>query len=168
MDLIVVRHAVAMDQQEAQSQDIADRDRPLTPKGRKQMKRAARGLVRRVPRIASIITSPLRRAVETGAVLGKVYGGLEHVESAALNPDAEPDALAQVLAESTAGSPVAVVGHEPHLSKWISWALTGQTGTPLELKKGGACLIQFEGAPAAGQGRLMWFVTPGILKRLRA
>lgn len=168
MDVLVIRHAIAMDQPEAQAQDIADRDRPLTPKGKKKMKRVARGLHRRVPRIASIVTSPLRRAVETATVVGRAYGGLEHVESNALNPDAEPEALAQVLGESTVGSPVAVVGHEPHLSKWISWALTGQPGTPLELKKGGTCLIRFDGVPAAGQGRLVWFLTPGILRRFRS
>jgi phosphohistidine phosphatase len=44
MDVIVVRHGVAMDRDEAHEQAIADQDRPLTPKGRRRMKAAARAL----------------------------------------------------------------------------------------------------------------------------
>ena len=36
----------------------------------------------------------------------------------------------------------------------------------VELKKGGACLVEFEGKPRAGRGRLAWAIPPGILRDL--
>jgi phosphohistidine phosphatase len=181
VDVLVVRHAIALDKDEANELGVADADRPLTKDGRRRMRSVARGLSRSAPKVSALFTSPLRRAVETAAVLRARFKCLEAAESDALLPDAQPEALAQCLAEYLAGSPavasVAVVGHEPHLSNWVSWCLTerqtrvepgpvNQLRSLLELRKGGACLLRFEDVPGPSLGKLIWLMTPAVLRQL--
>lgn len=166
MDVLVIRHAIALDRDEAKGRGMLDRDRPLTKQGQARMRRAARGIAARTPDVWALFTSPLRRAVETGEVLRERYKGVRQIQTEALLPEAEPTALAELLGEGTLESPVAVVGHEPHLSSWVSWCLTGDPRGILQLRKGGACLVRFDGAPGPGRGRLLWLLTPAILRRL--
>ena len=166
MQVLVVRHGLAQDKAEASQQGLPDRDRPLTTDGKRKMRRIARALSSRVPELSVLVTSPWRRAVETADLLQTACGRLQRLESEALIPGAEPGALAAELGMYAADPVVAVVGHEPHLSQWVSWCLTGALEPVLELRKGGACLLDFEGGVGAGQGRLLWLMTPGILRRL--
>lgn len=166
MEVLVVRHAAALDKGEATEQGLADSERPLTPEGTAKMRRIARALAHRVPEVGVLVTSPWRRAVETGDLLQTAYGRLQRLESEALIPGAEPGALAAELAPFAADPAVALVGHEPHLSAWVSWCLAGSSEPVLELRKGGACLLGFGDGLGAGRARLLWLMTPAILRRL--
>jgi phosphohistidine phosphatase len=144
------------------------------------MRRTARGLKRLVPDLDVLATSPHRRARETADILADVYGrataGATNgatagarvpVTVSALVPD-EPLETARVwLATQPQESTVAMVGHEPHLSRLASWLLTGQERALFELSKGGACLLAFDGDVAAGRARLCWLLRAGQLRRLR-
>lgn len=165
MDVLVVRHGIAMDRDQAASRGMLDRDRPLTPRGRWRMKRAARGIAKLAPGVVALAASPFRRALETAEILENAYGDLQPTETPALLPDADPEDLAHFLAESATESPVAVVGHEPHLGGWVSWCLTGASRRIVDLRKGGACLLRFEDAPGPGKGRLIWLIPPAVLRR---
>jgi phosphohistidine phosphatase len=101
-----------------------------------------------------------------------------------LRPEAEPQAITEWLQErvkylhrgaSAQGEAdrdvmIAIVGHEPHLSHLIGWLLAGPASDPrtmVDLKKGGACRIDFpEGEIGAGKGRLLWLATPAMLRAL--
>jgi phosphohistidine phosphatase len=190
VDVLVVRHAVALDKDEANERGMPDAERPLTKEGRRRMKRVARGLARSVPSLSAIFSSPWRRAVETAELLQARFKGVRILETGALLPDAEPEALAryvtdcvtECLEERLVGSParavVAVVGHEPHLSEWVSWCLAGPRssgGAPgpilelrpsIELRKGGACSLRFAGPAGPGLGQLRWLMTPAVLRQL--
>ena len=48
------------------------------------------------------------------------------------------------------GRLVAAVGHEPHLGLLIGYLATGQLHPFIELRKGGAALLEFDGGPSAG------------------
>ena len=166
MEVLVVRHGIALDKAEAQRVGMPDHERPLTREGRERMKGVARGLAKRVPDISVIFTSPWVRAVETAELLRQRYSEIGWVQSEALLPEAEPAALASALSEHGYPGVLAVVGHEPHLSGWISWCLTGDTRPVLELRKGGACLLRFPGnVVASRQAQLLWLMTPGIARR---
>jgi phosphohistidine phosphatase len=165
VDVLVVRHAVALDKDEAKRLGVPDADRPLTSEGRRRMKRVARGLVRSIPSLSVVFTSPWRRALETAGLLGARLDGVRSVKTDALLPDAEPETLAQLLADTAADS-IAIVGHEPHLSGWVGWCLTASTSALVELRKGGACLLRFEDAPGPGCGKLLWLMTPALLRKL--
>jgi phosphohistidine phosphatase len=164
MDVMVVRHGIALDREDAIAMDVNDRDRPLTRRGRLKTKRVARTLARHAPSVTTLFTSPLRRAIETAEIVGEAYGDLQYSETAALLPEAEPSELSNFLAESASGSHVAVVGHEPHLSSWIGWSLSGFARSLVDLRKAGACLVRFEDAPEAAKGRLIWLLPPALLR----
>lgn len=166
MDVLVVRHGVAQDRVEAESQGVTDAERPLTADGQRRMKGVARGLSKRVPEVDILISSPLLRARQTAELLRERYRGLGCIESEALLPEAEPEALGQVLSGHASQRVVAVVGHEPHLSGWVGWSLAGEPCSLVELRKGGACLLRFEGAVSAGGARLHWLLTPALARRL--
>lgn len=166
MDVLVVRHGVALDRVEAESQGVTEAERPLTAEGQRRTKGVARGLSKRVPEVAVLISSPLLRARQTAELLRERYRGLGCIETEALLPDAEPRALEQVLNAHGSQPVVAVVGHEPHLSGWVGWSLTGEQRSIVDLRKGGACLLRFDGAVAAGAGRLHWLLTPALARRL--
>src|SRR5438445_12867631 len=73
MKVLLVRHGPAGDKTEYAKTGRPDRARPLTPEGRKKMKKAALGLKRIVPRIDYAASSPLRRALQTAQIVGKAY-----------------------------------------------------------------------------------------------
>jgi phosphohistidine phosphatase len=60
---------------------------------------------------------------------------------------------------------VLCVGHEPHLGELAAWLTTGERDSYMDLKKGGACLIDFDGPPRKGSGLLRWLLGPKELAR---
>jgi phosphohistidine phosphatase len=129
------------------------------------MRRAARGLRHLLPGIEMVVASPLTRAQETAEIVRDEYG-LERIETAA---ELEPDRPLAVVVEGLArhsGELIAVVGHEPQLSRLVTFLVAGVDRTGVELKKGGACLIEFDGQPRAATGVLLWAARPSTLRDL--
>jgi phosphohistidine phosphatase len=167
MKLLVVRHAVAQEREEFAATGRPDDLRPLTDGGRRRMRRGARGLRRLVPHLDVLASSPLTRAMQTAEIVAEAYHGMEVTAVAELAPEAVPDALVPWLGGVPPTSTVAVVGHEPHLGFLLGWLLTGRHASFVELKKGGACLLEFEDPPAAGGATLLWCAPPKQLRALR-
>ena len=166
MKLLIIRHAIAEDREEFAKSGQPDEQRPLTRAGRRRMKEIAKGLRRAVRSIDHLATSPLVRAAQTAEIVSDTWGigGAEVIP--ALAPEASPEALAEWCAAHTGKDVVAVVGHEPHLSSVATWLLTGQGDSRIELKKGGACLIDLGGEARAGAGTLLWLLPPRLTRRL--
>ncbi len=164
LELLVVRHAIAEDRETFARTDEPDELRPLTPRGRKRMQRATKGLRTLVPRIDVLATSPLVRAVQTAEIIAGEYGDLELEEVQALEPDASSKTLLGWLQSQAEGSTVAIVGHEPSLSFHVSW-LTSRSDEPfVEFKKGGAGLLRFYDEVVSGGATLLWMLTPRQLR----
>jgi phosphohistidine phosphatase len=112
-----------------------------------------------------VLTSPLRRAVETAELLAEACDREVPVESfAALAPGHSYRGVLARLAELGQDEVVALVGHEPDLGKLAGVMLLGAPAA-LPLKKAGACVISFAGPVSAGTGRLEWFLPPRALRR---
>lgn len=165
MQLLLIRHAIAEEQEDFAKTGKDDRLRPLTDEGRKKMKQAARGLKGLVPEIDLLATSPLTRAAQTGAILDSVYGGLKEVEIEELSPETTPEDFLLWLRKQKEDV-VAAVGHEPSLSLILSWLLTGNERRLFAFRKGGACLLELPDEPAAGTATLTWALTPSQLRGL--
>lgn len=166
MKLLVIRHAIAEDRDAFASTGRDDSERPLTSVGRNKMRRVVAGLRREVPAIDLLAASPYTRAMQTAELVAVAYGIDEIKKVDALVPDTPPEQfLIWVQRRSTART-VAIVGHEPHLGELVSWLMSGLSEARVEMKKGGACLIEFEGQPGAGIGVLRWLMTPGQLRDL--
>lgn len=166
MLLLVVRHAIAEDPAEYALHHRDDAGRPLTPEGRKKMKRAARGLRTLVPALDQLATSPFTRAQQTAEILAAAYDGIEPETVAALAPGQPISALAAWLGRQLHHEVVAIVGHEPGLSRTVSWFLAGGERAFIELKKGAACLLECPETVGAGSATLQWSMTSSQLRDL--
>lgn len=172
MNLLVIRHAIAEDKEAFAASGRSDDQRPLTEAGRSKMRRAAEGLRLTCPRIAVLASSPLLRARETADIVAPAFriARVEIIE--ALRPDRPYEELTAWLRRRVTpngndrDTTVAVVGHEPHLSGLVTWLMTSGADSRIELKKGGACLLCFDRAPAAGEAVLRWLLTPSQLRAL--
>ncbi|HEV8445836.1 MAG TPA: histidine phosphatase family protein [Gemmatimonadaceae bacterium] len=166
MHLLIIRHAIAEDRDSFASSGKSDDVRPLTDEGRAKMKLGAEGIRALVPDISLLAASPLTRAQETADIVGKEYGLEIGATTDALRPRAAFPDFVTWLAEQGHQDVVAVVGHEPHLSALATWLICGDKQSRLELKKGGACLIAFAGAPKKGGGTLEWALHPSHLRAI--
>ena len=166
MQVLVVRHAIAEQQEEFARSGKDDSQRPLTDDGRRKMRRGAAGLRAVVPAIDVLATSPLLRAVQTAEIIAAVYNGRNMVTvKESLSRQRVPPFL-RWLRTQNAGGTVAIVGHEPHLSGLTSWLLTGRKPSFISLKKGAACLLEFRERPKASRSEAGVGTHPVQLRRL--
>ena len=150
--VLIVRHAIAMDRVEAAGMGVDDAERPLTKDGWRKMKDIAEGLRPWVPELHLVATSPWLRAVQTAQILAGAYDAKLKETELLLPGQAHGELLAWIdrIPEKKL---VAIIGHEPALSRWAGWALTGRDAAIFPFKKGGACLIEFADALAPGRVR---------------
>ena len=165
MMLYLCRHAAAADA----GSDGTDATRPLTAEGRRDFKRAVRGLRRLNVRLNYILASPLTRAQQTADIMLHELG--EHIPaepgiiiSASLAPPGRLESFVSELRDlaGTAFS-VAAVGHEPILSRWIGQICFDSPGR-CRMKKGAIAAIEFD--PHTGTGELAFLLQPGALRKL--
>lgn len=166
MELLIVRHARAEDREAFAATGAEDARRPLTGDGRKRMREVARALTALVPHIEGIATSPYIRAAQTAQLIADRYA-LVPEPLDALAPGHPPEAVLPWLGGVRAEAAVAAVGHEPDLGRLASWLLAGPGADFMPFKKGGACLLRFEGEPGPGRAELRWCMAPAQLRRLK-
>ena len=160
MKLLIVRHGAAMDRDEFAETGQTDDARPLTDDGKREMKKVAKGLRQEVKDLDFLATSPLVRAVQTAEIVAEAYGIEVSETTNVLLPEARLDEFERWARAFRDRKTVAIVGHEPHLSCLTTWLLTGKRESGVRLKKGGACLLEFEEEAQRGVGTLNWLLTP--------
>lgn len=158
MQLYVIRHAIAEDQQPEQS----DAARALTRDGVRKLRQVVRGLRTLELDVARILSSPWTRALETAKFLSPISDARPIVtDLLAQAPRAE---LLAMIAEDP--GPTAVVGHEPWLSELVAWLAFGDTrhGEAFQLKKAGVACLDGTAVPAGMMVRAMY--PPRTLRQL--
>lgn len=165
MHLLLIRHAIAEDRDSFSKTGQEDDLRPLTSEGRYKMVQCAEGLRAIAPKISMLATSPLTRARETAEIVAEEYGMDIRATTDALRPKAAFGDFVEWIADHDHPI-VAVVGHEPHLSGLVTWLVSGLEESHMELKKGGACLLSFKGAPKKCGGTLEWALHPNHLRKI--
>lgn len=162
IQLYLVRHGLAADRG---SQFPDDTKRPLTPQGVARLRREAAGLEALGVRFDLMLTSPLTRAHQTAEVLAQRLASRSAVtELTALAPGGTAAATVSALAEHSRYGAIALVGHEPDMGL-LAARLIG-TRAAIPFKKGSVCRIDVEALPPSRPGRLMWFATPKMLRKL--
>jgi len=164
MDCIFLRHGIAVEREEWEGQDA---DRPLTRLGIKRVAQVAAGMSRLDVQPTHVLSSPLKRAVETAMIAHsslRVRSAVQIVD--ALLPDAPSSQLLSILHDLPPESCVLCIGHEPQLGMTASVLLSGRATTSFPLKKAGACLIDLQAPAKPGHGRLRWWLTPGQLRAI--
>lgn len=165
MQLLIIRHAIAEDQEAFATTGHDDSERPLTSDGTRKMRRVARGLHQVVPTIHALIASPFTRANETAEIVRREYEIDRIITADMLQPDVAVDDVVSGLSQYTSGV-VAIVGHEPQLGRLVTYLVSGVDRPGVQLKKGAACMVAFEGHPDRGAGILEWSIAPGRLRDL--
>ncbi len=167
MYLYIIRHAVAEEREEFAKKSADDSLRPLTAKGKKRLQKMILSLEKDFDKLDIVVTSPYLRAKQSAQIVAEIADDTKIVESAELVPHAPPQALVRWLKNHCSQSKkVAVIGHEPHLSTFTSYLLTGNaTDNFIELKKSSVALVEignFEDM-AASRAKLLWLASPKIL-----
>ena len=165
MNLYLMRHAIAVAGDEPGVD--TDGERPLSPKGIKRMRKAARGLKRLEIPFDALLTSPLLRARQTADVVAPLIGLEGQIEViSGLTPESLVDNLISDLTGYQNREHLLLVGHEPLLSQMMAFLLTGKKNQELgiELKKGGLCRIEIDGLPPDKPGKLHWLLAPKQLR----
>lgn len=165
MQILIIRHAKAASRGALGFLGKRDAARPLTDAGRRDMRKAVRGLRKLVPEIDVLVASPLVRAIETAEIISRRYDDIPVTELAALAPGGSKEDMLAWLREQKATATVALVGHEPDLGRLASWLLGGGVESFLSFKKGAACLIGMADKPRPGAGRLEWLLPPATLRK---
>jgi phosphohistidine phosphatase len=166
MELLIVRHGPAGDSAEKAAWKRSgrpDSERPLTKDGRKKTRAAAAGLSRVVDGFRLVATSPFNRAAQTAGLFARALGA-DLVECPALVPD-RPVEEALAWLKTRREKRLVFVGHEPHLSCFASYLLTGSDHSVLRLKKPQAILLDLKTLEPGG-AQLVWSLPPRQLRAL--
>lgn len=157
MRLYLIRHAHAVDAAE-------DAERPLSAKGREQVKRLAKFL-RESDTLhpEEIWHSPLLRSRQTAKLLVKrleLIAPLVEVEG--LEPEDDPRAT--VLRVKNIRRVIAIVGHEPHLSGLASQLVTNAPKTSaFVLRKSSVLALERDRGGRGSRWVVRWQVSPELL-----
>jgi phosphohistidine phosphatase len=171
MRLYILRHGNAGDPEEWTGDD---RKRPLTDAGRQEMREVAQGIRWLDLKLDTLITSPLTRAKETADFVRKAVRPASYDSSELLAPGCDLPDLAKLLSEHPKAQELMIVGHEPDQSELIA-LLIGGVGQQarIQMKKAACCCVKLAssidgpaGSKLAGNGQLIWHLTPQILARL--
>jgi phosphohistidine phosphatase len=160
--IYLVRHGIAG----PAPAGLSDGDRALTPEGKRKMQWVAAGLKRLGVAPDAVLSSPLRRAQETAALLAKALAPKLAVQPyLLLAPGHEAIAVLNGLRPYRTARELVLVGHQPDLGMLASQLLTGSCGlAPLPFKKGAVAAIQVAALPPRAAGVLLWFMTPRQLR----
>jgi phosphohistidine phosphatase len=170
LQLLILRSAQAEDKEAYALFGDSDDQRPLTDEGREAMAVGARALVRQFPNIDGLAAAPLDRGRETAEIVAEAYrrqgADPRRLKVPELSPGNPPMATLRWLRSQNEIQCLLLVGHEPDLSRFVSWLLVGSDKPLVRLEPGGACLLEFAKDVGAGAAQLCWCLTPGQLMEL--
>lgn len=152
MRILFIRHAEAV---EAEAWLGDDMSRPLSKKGAAQAKSVAKFLKKFGPPLQAVISSETVRSRETAMPVARSAGKRIRISSS-LNPGCTVCTLCKLLSGLESDGVVAVVGHEPDLSKIIS-QLCGSPKFRIKMTKASTALIEYRDDRSA---ELRWLVPP--------
>ncbi len=113
-----------------------------------------------------IVSSPLTRARQTAEIISQIYFETKVVEAPELVPHSPPPAFLKWLrTQARQYRRIAIVGHEPHLSSFASYMLTGKMENFIDLKKSGIIGLELESfaQAQAGDAQLLYSIPPKFL-----
>ena len=156
MRIVVLRHGIAHDRDDPACPPEAAR--ALTRGGARKLKRSARGLAVLGVLPTRILTSPYLRALQTAtrtAAALKLPADVVTVTDALL-PGADPALAAREL-RALGDDDAMIVGHAPHLDRFIALLIGSRRDDVTALEKVGAACLEL--VPGARTATLAWLLT---------
>ncbi len=153
MDLILWRHAEALDAQAGQD----DLSRELTSRGEKQAKRMAAWLDRQLPEVTRVLVSPAKRTEQTAQALERKFK-----IRAELAPGCTVEQLLAAAQWPDSKHAVLIIGHQPVLGHAIA-QLLGLTAQECAVKRGAVWWLRNRERDAQSQTVVVTVQSPEVL-----
>jgi len=142
-----------------------DEKRPLDQEGILQARYIGRLLATLDVQVEHIISSPLKRAMQTASLVANelAHESAVRIEDA-LRPESDYEQFREMLSRYRKFDAVMVVGHNPNESEFLSKIVSPSSAAAhVELKKGAIGKVELNGR----NGTLEWLVTPKIARALQ-
>ena len=153
MQIYLLRHGIA-------ENTAPDSERALTSEGRDKLRRVLARARSADAAPSLILSSPLRRAVETAEVAAEV---LTHhgkvVKTRALLPDASTYDAWEEIRKHAGESAILLASHEPLMSSLAAFLLASPA-LVVDFKKAGLMRVDCERIGPEPKGVLKWMLTP--------
>ncbi|HEV2645220.1 MAG TPA: histidine phosphatase family protein [Acidobacteriaceae bacterium] len=172
MNIYILRHASAGLKR---VNPILDRKRPLDKDGKRHCLQLAHVLNSMKLQFDLVVSSPLKRCLQTASLVGTETGyEAKILSSAALAPDATLAQFQNLLKECSRFENLLLVGHNPNLTTFASSLLAPAavlSATPdanrmaVRLRKGSLARMNLTRGPVA---TLQWLLDPRIVRALYA
>ena len=161
MELYLLRHGVA----EESTANTPDSERALTSEGRRKLRQVLEAAATAGLAPTLILTSPLRRAVQTAEIAQDAlkYKG-EVLRTKSLAPGATAEQVWDEIRVHRDEQRLLLVGHNPLFSE-LSGYLLGSNDIQVDFKKGAILRIDLERFPATPKGILRWYLTSKLVTR---
>lgn len=155
MQVHLLRHGVA----EEARQGMSDADRALTNDGRKKLRQVLRNAIDADVHPTLIMTSPLKRAVQTAEIAKEVLGyNSQILRTKALTPGSNVEQVWDEIRGHRDEASLMLVGHNP-LFENLTGYLLNCPGLKLDFKKGAFLRLDIESFPSQPHGMLRWLLT---------
>jgi len=162
MHLYLMRHANAG---LARENPLLDDKRALVKEGKEQCMLMARTLSALKVQVDVIVSSPLKRALQTAQLVGTELGYDGRVEiSPALGVDADYGDFQEMLAHYAEYDGVLAVGHNPNLFHFLGRLITANGGAAIRMRKASVARVDMNRHPAL----LQWLIDPRSARAIYA
>jgi phosphohistidine phosphatase len=164
MNIYLLRHGIVVERGTPGFK--MDADRPLTPKGKRQLCQVAEAMKRMDLQFSLILSSPFARARQTAEIVAKSLKLKKCLAfSDELTPEGDPKVLVRELNElKPASENLLLVGHEPYLSRFVALLISGSENVAIDFKKGGLCKLETDSLRFGRCATLAWLLTPKQMK----
>ena len=154
MLIYVLRHGIAEDA----ASGGTDAGRALTQEGKQKLRGVLESARRAGVHPDTILTSPLKRALETAEIAAAVLGTkYDLVRTSTLVPSGSPERVWKEI-RSRKAEAILLAGHEPLLSMVVAFLL-GCPALQVRMKKAALVAIEVVSGEAQPHGVLLWMLT---------
>ena len=163
MWIYLMRHVEAQPREEVSDDD----GRAITARGEQRLRKAMRGLRRLELFPDRLLCSPLKRALQTAAIVAEELGFTGDVEAVdELSPESAPEELVEVL-KTLHCEQILLVGHQPLLGQIVLFLCGMGAHGRIAVKKGGLVRIDVESWGEDPPGQLQGLYTVKQLAWMR-
>src|ERR1700694_3795857 len=143
-----------------------DERRPLDEEGILQARYIGRLLTNLDVQVECIISSPLKRALQTASLVANELAFESPVQAEdALRPEAAFEQFQHMVTKYRKHEAIILVGHNPNFTEFLSKSISENTGAAqIEFKKGAVAKVELR----SRSGMLQWLVTPRIARTLQS
>jgi len=170
MNIYILRHASAGVRR---ANPVLDKKRPLDKEGKSHCLHLAHVLNAMKVQFDLIVSSPLKRCMQTASLIGTETGyEAQILTSAALAPEATLAQFQKLLQECAGRENLLLVGHNPNLTTILGSLLvpvSATTGAFVRLRKGSLARVNLpQTGPTRGPATLQWMLDPRTVRALYA